>query len=54
MLPGWFTSGTIIETKDVYHREAKKMSVKLTWYGHATLGLETSGYKLVIDPFFSR
>ncbi len=25
----------------------------LTWYGHATLGLETSGYKLVIDPFFS-
>jgi L-ascorbate metabolism protein UlaG (beta-lactamase superfamily) len=28
------------------------MSVKFTWYGHATMGLETGGYKLVIDPFF--
>jgi L-ascorbate metabolism protein UlaG (beta-lactamase superfamily) len=26
---------------------------KLTWYGHAALGLETGGYKLLIDPFFS-
>ncbi len=26
---------------------------KFTWYGHATLGLETGGYKLLIDPFFS-
>ncbi len=25
----------------------------LTWYGHATLGLETVGYKILIDPFFS-
>ncbi|MDT8420856.1 MAG: metal-dependent hydrolase [Desulfuromonadales bacterium] len=25
----------------------------LTWYGHATLGLETGGYKLLIDPFFT-
>ncbi len=25
----------------------------LTWYGHATLGLETGGYKILIDPFFS-
>ncbi|MBN1306057.1 MAG: metal-dependent hydrolase [Anaerolineales bacterium] len=24
----------------------------LTWYGHATLGLETGGYHLLIDPFF--
>jgi len=24
----------------------------LTWHGHATLGLETNGYKLVVDPFF--
>lgn len=24
----------------------------LTWYGHATLGLETNGYKCIIDPFF--
>lgn len=29
------------------------MSSKLTWYGHATLGLETGGYKLLIDPYFS-
>ena len=28
------------------------MSVKFIWYGHATMGLETSGYKLLIDPFF--
>jgi L-ascorbate metabolism protein UlaG (beta-lactamase superfamily) len=28
------------------------MTNKLTWYGHATLGLETGGYKLIIDPFF--
>ena len=26
---------------------------KLTWHGHATMGLETGGYKIVIDPFFS-
>jgi L-ascorbate metabolism protein UlaG (beta-lactamase superfamily) len=26
---------------------------KFTWYGHATLGLETGGYKIIIDPFFS-
>lgn len=25
----------------------------LTWYGHATLGLETGGYTLLIDPFFT-
>ncbi len=29
------------------------MTTKLTWYGHATLGLETNGYKLLIDPFFT-
>ena len=29
------------------------MSTTLTWYGHATLGLETGGYKILIDPFFS-
>lgn len=28
------------------------MTDKLTWYGHATLGLETGGYRLIIDPFF--
>lgn len=25
----------------------------LRWYGHATLGLETSGFKLLIDPYFT-
>ncbi len=29
------------------------MSLKLTWYGHATLGLETGGYRLLVDPYFS-
>ncbi len=29
------------------------MSNRLTWYGHATLGLETGGYRLLIDPFFT-
>ena len=29
------------------------MPTKLIWYGHATLGLETDGYKLLIDPFFT-
>jgi len=29
------------------------MTTKFTWFGHATLGLETGGYKLVVDPFFS-
>lgn len=29
------------------------MTSQLTWHGHATLGLETGGYKLVIDPFFN-
>jgi len=27
------------------------MTAKLTWYGHAALGLETGGYKLIVDPF---
>ncbi len=29
------------------------MSTKITWYGHAALGLETSGYHLLVDPFLS-
>ncbi|MCD4672745.1 MAG: metal-dependent hydrolase [Anaerolineaceae bacterium] len=29
------------------------MSDVLTYYGHATWGLETGGYRLLVDPFFS-
>src|SRR5512136_19405 len=29
------------------------MSFTLTWYGHATLGLDTDGYKILVDPYFS-
>jgi L-ascorbate metabolism protein UlaG (beta-lactamase superfamily) len=29
------------------------MSVKLTWYGHAALNLETDGYDVLVDPYFS-
>lgn len=29
------------------------MSTKITWYGHAALGLETGGYKVLVDPYFS-
>lgn len=29
------------------------MTVTLTWYGHATFGLEADGKQVVIDPFFT-
>lgn len=29
------------------------MSIKLTWYGHATMQLDVNDTKLLIDPFFS-
>jgi L-ascorbate metabolism protein UlaG (beta-lactamase superfamily) len=29
------------------------MTTKLTWFGHATLGLETGGYQVLVDPFFT-
>lgn len=29
------------------------MKTTLTWYGHATLGLQTGGFNLIIDPFFT-
>jgi L-ascorbate metabolism protein UlaG (beta-lactamase superfamily) len=28
------------------------MDFKLTWIGHATLGIETGGYHLLVDPYF--
>lgn len=27
------------------------MSIKLTWYGHAALDIETGGYHILVDPF---
>ena len=29
------------------------MNTQITWYGHATLGVKTFGYQLIIDPYFS-
>ncbi len=29
------------------------MSDKVTWYGHATIGLATGKYHLIIDPYFT-
>ncbi len=29
------------------------MTTKFTWYGHATLGLETGGQRILVDPFFT-
>jgi L-ascorbate metabolism protein UlaG (beta-lactamase superfamily) len=29
------------------------MSLKLTWFGHAALGLETDGYNILVDPYLS-
>ena len=29
------------------------MALEFTWYGHATLGLETGGFRLLFDPYFS-
>ncbi len=29
------------------------MSITITWYGHATLGLDTGEHKILVDPFFT-
>jgi L-ascorbate metabolism protein UlaG (beta-lactamase superfamily) len=29
------------------------MAFKLTWLGHAALALETDGYKILVDPYFT-
>jgi L-ascorbate metabolism protein UlaG (beta-lactamase superfamily) len=40
-------------TKNPELKGENPMSHTLTWYGHATLGLQTGGFNLLIDPFFS-
>ncbi|MFM8322675.1 MAG: metal-dependent hydrolase [Chloroflexota bacterium] len=29
------------------------MTLKFTWFGHATLGLEVDGFHVLVDPFFT-
>ncbi|OGN91368.1 MAG: metal-dependent hydrolase [Chloroflexi bacterium RBG_13_48_10] len=29
------------------------MSIKITWYGHASLSMEIGGFKILVDPFFT-
>jgi L-ascorbate metabolism protein UlaG (beta-lactamase superfamily) len=29
------------------------MGLIFTWYGHAALGLETNGFRILVDPFFT-
>ncbi len=29
------------------------MSTKITWYGHAVIGLDVDGWKLIVDPYFT-
>ncbi len=29
------------------------MSIKVTWFGHAALGLEIGDYRILVDPFFT-
>ncbi len=29
------------------------MSFKLTWYGHAALGLDVDGHRVLVDPYFT-
>jgi L-ascorbate metabolism protein UlaG (beta-lactamase superfamily) len=29
------------------------MGLKLTWFGHAAIGLKTGGFHILVDPFFS-
>jgi L-ascorbate metabolism protein UlaG (beta-lactamase superfamily) len=30
------------------------MTTKITWLGHASFSIQTSGFNLLVDPFFSR
>jgi L-ascorbate metabolism protein UlaG (beta-lactamase superfamily) len=40
-------------TKNRLNQQEAGMTTKLTWYGHAALGLETDGHKIIVDPFLS-
>jgi L-ascorbate metabolism protein UlaG (beta-lactamase superfamily) len=35
------------------HLKEALMSTKFTWLGHGSMSLETGGYKLLVDPYFS-
>ena len=29
------------------------MSIKVTWYGHAAIGIDTNGIQILVDPYFT-
>lgn len=29
------------------------MAIKITWHGHSAVGLETDGYRILVDPYFT-
>jgi L-ascorbate metabolism protein UlaG (beta-lactamase superfamily) len=45
----------ILDTNNPAKAKPKEVLVTttLTWYGHAALGLETDGHKLIVDPFLN-
>jgi len=40
-----------LQTRSIKKEEA--MLTTLRWYGHAAIGIDTSGYQLLVDPFFT-
>ena len=42
----------ISEPGGIQYKEGKHEH-KMTWYGHAALGLETGGHHVLVDPFLS-
>src|SRR5690349_24946482 len=37
----------------ILEKKEALVTTKITWYGHAALGLETDGHKIVVDPFLN-
>jgi L-ascorbate metabolism protein UlaG (beta-lactamase superfamily) len=37
----------------IFHFRRSAMSIKVTWFGHASLSLEIGDKKILIDPYFS-